>query len=252
MPAPQSNAALSAPAAFDCTRIKRPAPIDAPTINSVSRTNQSPIRANRIPSPPDTTVRSERETCQVRASSPFDRTYRFPAQVGFPALFKNQAVCKLALFQHPEHFMTLISLSIAAVVILVGAALAFQAPVNAALAKGLGDPVMAALVQFGIGFVVLASIALFRSSAPSVAQLKTIPWWALTGGLLGAVWVLAAIWSVPRLGLVTMFAAMIFGQLIAALFIDAGGIFDIEARSISPTRICAILLVAAGLLLSYR
>jgi transporter family-2 protein len=148
--------------------------------------------------------------------------------------------------------MTLFTLSIGAMVVLVGAALAFQAPVNAALAKSLGDPVMAALVQFGIGFAVLAGIALFRTNAPSLMQIRTVPWWALTGGLLGAIWVLAAIWSVPRLGLVTMFAAMIFGQLIAALFIDASGVFEIETRSISATRVIAILLVAGGLLLSYR
>lgn len=137
-------------------------------------------------------------------------------------------------------------------VICVGAALAFQAPVNAALAKSLGDPVWAAAMQFGIGFLLLGVLAVFRGHSPSLAQIKDIPWWALTGGALGAIWVVAAIWSVPRLGLVTMFAAMILGQLIAALLIDSGGIFGMEARSISLTRIAAVGLVASGVVLSYR
>lgn len=148
--------------------------------------------------------------------------------------------------------MSFFILSVTVMVIFVGAALAFQAPVNAALARSLGDPVFAAALQFGIGFALLAAIAIFRGYSPSLAQVKGIPWWALTGGALGAIWVLAAIWSVPRLGLVTMFAAMILGQLIAALLIDAGGILGLEARSISLTRIAAVCFVAFGVILSYR
>ncbi len=148
--------------------------------------------------------------------------------------------------------MSLFLVSVTVMIIAVGAALAFQAPVNAALAKSVGDPVWAAVLQFGIGFGLLCIFAIFRGSVPSAVQFKSIPWWALTGGALGAIWVLAAIWSVPRLGLVTMFAAMILGQLIAALLIDAGGIFGLEARSISLTRIASVGFVAMGVVLSYR
>ena len=148
--------------------------------------------------------------------------------------------------------MSFFILSVTVMVICVGAALAFQAPVNAALAKSLGDPVWAAAMQFGIGFLLLGVLAVFRGHSPSLAQIKDVPWWALTGGALGAIWVVAAIWSVPRLGLVTMFAAMILGQLIAALLIDSGGIFGMEARSISLTRMAAVGLVASGVVLSYR
>jgi uncharacterized membrane protein YdcZ (DUF606 family) len=42
-----------------------------------------------------------------------------------------------------------------------------------------------------------------------------------------------------------MFAAMIFGQLIAALLIDSGGFFGLESRTISMTRISSVCLVAA-------
>lgn len=146
--------------------------------------------------------------------------------------------------------MTFFTFSIVAMVILVGAALAFQAPVNAGLARSVGDPVWAAAIQFGIGFVLLCAIAMTRGESPSFAQVRSIPWWALTGGLLGAVWVLAAIWSVPRLGVVTMFAAMILGQMIAALLIDAGGLMGLESRGLSGARLTSIALVAGGVALS--
>jgi transporter family-2 protein len=93
---------------------------------------------------------------------------------------------------------------------------------------------------------------MMRGSAPGIASLQAVPWWALIGGLLGAIWVLAAIWSVPRLGVVTMMSAMVLGQLIAAMVIDSGGIMGLEVRSISPTRILAIALVALGVCVSYR
>lgn len=147
--------------------------------------------------------------------------------------------------------MSIFTISVTVMIIAVGAALALQAPVNAALARNLGDPVWAAAMQFGIGFALLGTIAVTRGGAPGLAQMRDIPWWALTGGALGAVWVLAAIWSIPRLGAVTMFGAMILGQMIAALLIDQGGVFGLEARAINPMRLAAIAMVATGVLMSY-
>ena len=135
-------------------------------------------------------------------------------------------------------------------IVFVGATLAFQAPANAVLARTLGDPVIAAALSFGIGFVILSAVALTRGGVPDLDGLREAPWWALMGGALGALWVLAAILAVPRLGVVTMFSAMILGQLIAAVLIDALGGFGLQARDINPQRLSAIALIAAGVYLS--
>ena len=147
--------------------------------------------------------------------------------------------------------MTFAVFSIVLAIIFVGATLAMQAPANAVLARTLGDPVAAAALSFGIGFVVLSAIALMRGSdMPNFGALRTIPWWALSGGALGALWVLAAILAVPRLGVVTMFSAMIRRLLIAAIVIDAIGGFGLQARDVNLSRIMAIGLVGAGVVLS--
>ncbi len=148
--------------------------------------------------------------------------------------------------------MNLFLIAVTAMVVTVGAALAFQAPINAALARSIGDPVWAAAVSFGIGFLLLSGLALMRGSSPSLGQFQNVPWWALIGGALGAIWVLAAIWSVPKLGAVTMFAAMILGQMLAALLIDSAGLLGLAAREISANRIAAIGLVSIGVILSYK
>ena len=55
-----------------------------------------------------------------------------------------------------------------------------------------------------------------------------------------------AFWAV----VVTMVAALIFGQLFAALVLDALGAFGLQIREISPTRLLAVGFVALGLVLS--
>ena len=131
-----------------------------------------------------------------------------------------------------------------------GAAIAVQAPVNARLASHVGDSVATAAISFGVGFVILATIAVLRGAVPAPAALGDVPWWAGAGGALGTIYVASALWAVHVLGAVTMVAALILGQLLAALALDATGALGLAVREITPTRIAAVVLVAAGLVLS--
>ena len=70
------------------------------------------------------------------------------------------------------------------------------------------------------------------------------------GGVRGAFFVWASVGSVAKLGGVTLVAALIFGQLTAALILDATGAFGLDVRQISLTRVLAVICVAAGLILS--
>ena len=113
--------------------------------------------------------------------------------------------------------------------ILVGGVfLAAQAPINAALAKSLGDPILAACISFGIGFIILAAISAARGAWPSGSAVASAPWWSWLGGLLGAFYVAIVIWGVPQLGVVSTVAALIFGQVAAALVLDAVGAFGLS------------------------
>lgn len=139
---------------------------------------------------------------------------------------------------------------IVAAVVLGGTAVALQAPVNAALSRELGGPVPAAAVSFGVGFVVLLAIALLQGQGGAFLKLPQVPAWTLAGGCLGAWYVLTSVWGVSQLGVVTLVAALILGQMSAAMVIDATGALGVTAREITPTRIASAGLVMAGLLLS--
>jgi len=131
-----------------------------------------------------------------------------------------------------------------------GVLLASQAPVNAALARVLGDPLLAACVSFGIGFAILAIISVLRGAWPAGAALAGAPWWSWLGGLMGAFYVAIVIWGVPQLGVVSTVGALVLGQLVAALVLDAVGAFGLPVHGISWQRILSVALIFCGVLLS--
>lgn len=135
-------------------------------------------------------------------------------------------------------------------VALGGVAIAVQAPINAALGRGLGAAVPAAAVSFGVGFVVLLTVSVVQGQGGAYLRLGQVPVWTLVGGVLGAWYVFAAVWGVASLGVVTLVAALVFGQMAAALVIDATGILGMAVREITPMRIAAAGLVLGGLVLS--
>ena len=106
------------------------------------------------------------------------------------------------------------------------------------------------MISFGIGFLLLLVLVAGRSTLPSLAVVKAVPWWCWTGGALGAFYVWAVLWSVPKLGVVTTFATLILGQLAAALVLDAIGAFGLPVKEITLQRVGAVALVCSGLVLS--
>ncbi|MBF9232133.1 DMT family transporter [Microvirga alba] len=135
-------------------------------------------------------------------------------------------------------------------IILGGVFLSSQAPINAALARAMGDPVLAACISFGIGFSVLAIISTLRGAWPTGSAVASAPWWSWLGGFLGAFYVAIVIWGVPQLGVVSTVAALVFGQLAAALVMDAVGAFGLPVQEITWQRLVAAALILSGLVLS--
>lgn len=138
----------------------------------------------------------------------------------------------------------------AAAVTIGGACIAIQAPINGALGRMTGEPFLAAAISFGVGLVPLTALALARGGLPSAQVLGALPWWAWIGGPLGAVYVAASIWAVPQVGVLTVVAAAVLGQLVAALALDAIGAFGVPAQPVELKRLAAVAMVAGGVILS--
>ena len=94
-----------------------------------------------------------------------------------------------------------------------GCLVGMQAPVNARLSNSVGK-LQAATFSFLVGTTALVVLsAVLRGGLGSFAHVGRAPWWALVGGLLGAVYVFVAIEAVRTLGASGLTAVVIAGQL---------------------------------------
>ncbi len=143
------------------------------------------------------------------------------------------------------------SLSVA-IIIVAGAMIAVQGPINATLGRAVGSPVNAALISFLVGTVALALVAGTQRVGASETLLRALPWWAWTGGLCGAVFVTAATYAAPRIGVANMLTLAIASQLLMAVALDHAGALGVPHRAISGGRVVGIALVIVGALLVRR
>lgn len=133
-----------------------------------------------------------------------------------------------------------------------GVLVGMQAPVNSRLGRDLGS-VQAATFSFLLGSLALVLIAsLFYGGLGSLGSVGQAPWWALFGGLLGAVYVTVAILTVRTLGVSALTAAVMAGQLGAAVVIDRFGLLGVAKQSIGASRIVGLVLLVVGVLLVVR
>jgi len=127
----------------------------------------------------------------------------------------------------------------------VGGMIALQAPINSMLGKRIGT-LPAASVSFAIGTVILVALALMFGGFGKLGEARSLSWYYLTGGVLGAAYVTAVLVTVRSLGAGGVVAATIAGQLTAAVVVDQLGILGIEKQVVTLPRLAGIALLAAG------
>ncbi|MEA2271521.1 MAG: bacterial/archaeal transporter family-2 protein [Solirubrobacteraceae bacterium] len=133
----------------------------------------------------------------------------------------------------------------------VGGLIALQAPINSMLGKAVGTW-QAATVSFAIGTVVLVLIASVAGGFGSLGEARHLPWYYLSGGVLGAAYVTSVLVTVRTLGAGGVVAATIAGQLTAAVVVDQLGILGVAKHPITAARTVGVLLLAAGTFLVVR
>lgn len=137
-------------------------------------------------------------------------------------------------------------------IILAGGATALQAPTNAKLMTAVGSPVNAAFVSFAVGTAVLGLMAVLFQTRPDMVAARSLPWYAWIGGLYGVVFVIAATWGVPRLGVALTITLMVAGQLLISLILDHFGAFGAPQQPINLGRLAGVALVIGGVLMVRR
>lgn len=126
----------------------------------------------------------------------------------------------------------------------------FQAIVNGRLGQSLGNPFFAAFISFLGGTLALAVLVLLTTPGiPVWPKENPIPWYLLTGGLYGVVFVTIVLVLVPKIGTANVLAAAIAGQLIMSIIIDHFGILGVPHLPITLTRAFGCFMLLASMVL---
>jgi len=140
------------------------------------------------------------------------------------------------------------------ITVVAGGFIALQAPINGMLGRTVG-PFAAGAVSFSIGTVALVLLTVLIGGGGGfgrVGEAAQLPWYYLTGGVLGALYVTTALATVGRLGGGGVTAATIAGQLAASMAADRFGLFGLDPRPLSVGRVAGIALLALGTFLIVR
>lgn len=141
--------------------------------------------------------------------------------------------------------------------LLCGAGIATQARINGALSVQLGNGVLAALISFSSGLVIVAVALVVSPTArqgfarvwAAVAS-GTTPWWYVVGGAAGAFFVLSQGLVSAVLGVALFSVAVVGGQTLSGLVIDRRGLGSMQAKPVTVFRVVGSLLALAAVIFS--
>ena len=130
--------------------------------------------------------------------------------------------------------------------VVIGGALALQAPLNSILGRHVGG-LPATVVAFSVGLLALLAVSVVAGGLGNLGSLGDAPWYAIVGGgLISAVYVASIVWTVRALGATGLTAATIAGQFAVALMIDHFGWLGLERQPITAAKLAGLALLAAG------
>lgn len=129
-----------------------------------------------------------------------------------------------------------------------GALLSAQGPILTRIAFHAGGPIQAATVAFAVGLCVLVAAGMLAGTGvPRLGAVVSMPVWLWMGGLIGTGLLLLTLYAVPRIGVAAFAAAVVCGQLLAALAYDHVGAFGIELRRVGLREMAGMIVLLAGL-----
>lgn len=138
-----------------------------------------------------------------------------------------------------------------------GALVATQSRMNGGLSQAIGDGFVTAAVSFGSGLIILmlivwASPVARRGLQKVRAEVSTghLPWWALTGGLCGAFFVLGQGLVASVIGLAVFTVGIVGGQVFGGLVMDRIGLGPGGKVSPSVQRLIGAGLAIVAVVLS--
>jgi bacterial/archaeal transporter family-2 protein len=131
-----------------------------------------------------------------------------------------------------------------------GISFVFQQAVNANLRTELGYPFWAGFISYLGGTIAMFMMVIVMRepllSGRMISQTSLLSW---TGGAFGAAYIAISILLLPRLGVATVVALIVLGQMIASLAFDHYGILGAPIHPAGVKRIAGAMLLMLGVVL---
>jgi transporter family-2 protein len=130
---------------------------------------------------------------------------------------------------------------------LIGCVIPFQGMITSNLAQRLQHPFGSAFINFMGGMLVFAiAIALSPVAFPTFKKISTIPWYLFSGGLVGSLFILGAVFGLPKIGASAFFGQIVLGQLLMTIIVDHYGVLGVPVHKIDVFRIVGICFLIGG------
>lgn len=132
-----------------------------------------------------------------------------------------------------------------------GSLVALQARLNGQLRVAVDDALLAGVVSFAGGVLVLLVVVLGRPGARSALPLlRGVPWWQRAGGLGGATLIASSAAAAPVVGVALLTLAVVAGQTLGGLLVDRAGLGPGGVRPVTWPRIAGVLLCVLAVVLA--
>ena len=137
-----------------------------------------------------------------------------------------------------------------AAALVIGMFVSLQPPINSYVAKTLNSPLLAALISITTTLIVISTLWIFLAKGSGeISQIKSLPWWAFLGGIVGVVFVAGSIYVAPNTGIALFFVCAVAGQLFGASVIDQVGAFGLPVKPMNAIKLAGLFLVLVGAIL---
>ena len=131
-----------------------------------------------------------------------------------------------------------------------GVAVTIQGQFMGLLDKNIGT-LESVFITYASGGM-LAAVAMITSRGGNLKAVQTVPWYALSAGLVGLVIVGTISYTVPRLGLSKAFTIIVASQFLVAALLDHYGLLGAVVRPIDLSRLAGMALLVVGVWLIVR
>jgi bacterial/archaeal transporter family-2 protein len=137
--------------------------------------------------------------------------------------------------------------------IAAGVSIVIQQTLNANLRSALNSAAWSGFISYAVGLACMGLLALaFRDPVPAAGVAARIPYWALSGGVFGAIFIGLGIFLVPQLGAATFLALLVTGQMLGSIAFDHFGWLGLTQRPIDAPRLIGVALLIGGVVLIRR